>query len=494
MMNSYTDISLDQIDPLLQRSLQAFLDFRSRPLTDRAKLLRAIAAELEDMGDQWLAVANRETHLPEARLKNERARTIFQLESYALACEQGDWMRISIDTALPERNPPRPDLRKMMIPLGPVIVFGASNFPYAYSTAGGDTASAIAAGCSVLVKAHPAHPETSALAAAAIERAVDRTGMPKCIFQHVYGASFEVGKNLVQHPLSAAVGFTGSFKGGKQLFDWANQREKPIPVFAEMGSVNPIFLLPGVLQSDAKELASKVAASVTLGVGQFCTNPGILVGIQSESLDSFRSHLTDLMEQVPSAPMLHEGIQQAYQSHAAVHRDQPGVSTCVRANDLEEGMASPQLTVVDADRFMSNAQLQQEVFGPATLLVVCKDKEQLLAVAQTIEGQLTCSVFGVNEDFIEFQILLQFLPLRCGRLNYNMVPTGVEVLQSMHHGGPFPATTDARFTAVGSDAILRFVRPVSYQNCPEEWLPAELQSANPLNILRKVNGEWTRIG
>ena len=489
-MKNLTDIPLDQIDLVLQQSLQSFYAYRLRPLSGRATLLRAIAAELEDMGDSWIATASRETNLPEARLKNERARTIFQLESYALACEQGDWMRISIDTAIPDRMPPRPDLRKMMIPLGPVVVFGASNFPFAYSTAGGDTASALAAGCSVIVKAHPAHPETSALAAAAIERAIEKTGMPKHLFQHVYGASFEVGKQLVQHPITAAVGFTGSFSGGKQLFDWANQRKAPIPVFAEMGSVNPIFLLPGMLSTDTRALANKIAASVALGVGQFCTNPGLLIALQSDALDEFVERMTQELAQVAAAPMLHEGIQRAYLSNAALQRNQPGVNTYVAATERESGEVGPQLTVVEASDFITNAHLHQEVFGPATLLIRCQDQQQLLQVAQAIEGQLTCSVFGGDDDFNSFQDLLAFLPLRCGRLNFNTVPTGVEVVQSMHHGGPFPATTDARFTAVGSDAILRFARPVSYQNCPDVLLPPELQSANPLNIRRKVDGEW----
>ncbi len=489
-MNTFPDIPLNQIDEVVNRSWQAFQEYRTLPLVKRAVLLRAIAAELEDMGDAWLQAAHEETHLPEPRLRTERARTIFQLESYALACAKGDWMRISIDSALPDRNPPRPDLRKMMIPLGPVIVFGASNFPYAYSTAGGDTASALAAGCSVIVKAHPAHPQTSMLAAQAIERAVQKTGIPAGVFQHIYGASFEVGKQLVQHPRSAAVGFTGSFSGGKQLFDWANQRPHPIPVFAEMGSINPIFLLPDHLQQQATVLAEKIAASVTLGVGQFCTNPGLLVAIASEGLEVFRSKLIECLRQTVPAEMLHGGIQRAYLEKSAQLREQPGVETHLAATQGPALVATSQLTQVQAKQFLADRSLHQEVFGPATLLVVCANTDELKEVAACIEGQLTCSVFGSDQDLHQYRTLCEELTHRCGRLNFNSVPTGVEVLQSSHHGGPFPATTDARFTAVGSDAILRFARPICYQNCPEEMLPDELKSDNPLQIWRKVNGEW----
>lgn len=331
MNTTYSDISIDQIQTVLQRSAQAFDHYRRSSPSVRASLLRAIASELEDMGDAWLQTAHRETHLPEARLRNERARTIFQLESYALACEQGDWMRISIDTAISNRTPPRPDIRKMMVPLGPVVVFGASNFPYAYSTAGGDTASALAAGCTVIVKAHPAHPETSEMAAEAIGRALDKIGLPRDIFQHVHGASFEVGKRLVQDRHTAAVGFTGSFSGGKQLFDWANQRVHPIPVFAEMGSVNPIFLLPDRLATDSDALAETIGASVTLGVGQFCTNPGLLIGIEAPGLDRFFTKLLNVLQSVPPAPMLHEGIQRAYIQNAATFRIRPGVESILPA-------------------------------------------------------------------------------------------------------------------------------------------------------------------
>ena len=490
-MQTFTDISLPEIDAVLNRSRVAFEAYRLVSITKRAELLRAIAAELEEMGDAWIEVAHRETHLPEARLRNERARTIYQLESYGLACASGDWMRISIDTALPDRNPPRPDLRKMMIPLGPVVVFGASNFPYAYSTAGGDTASALAAGCSVIVKAHPAHPATSSMAAEAIGRALEKCGLPLDVFQHVHGVSNEVGKALVQHPFTCAVGFTGSFQGGKQLFDWANQRSQPIPVFAEMGSVNPIFLLPEQLELDAESLAEKIAGSVTLGVGQFCTNPGLLFVVEGDSLTRFKNKLKDLLQSTVPAPMLHAGIKQSYQSRSTALRAKVGVSTWVASTDQPELGATPQLTETTLDRFIQDRSLHEEVFGPATMLVVCPTVSDLLVAAAHIEGQLTTSVFGTDEELSKHNTLLKMLQHRCGRINFNMVPTGVEVVQSMQHGGPFPATTDPRFTAVGSDAILRFVRPISFQNCPEALLPDELKSANPLQIWRKIDGVWS---
>ncbi len=490
--------NVNELDPVtqaeeaLQRSTLAFESYRSVPLAKRADLLRAIATALEDMGDEWIQTAHRETNLPESRLRAERARTIYQLESYGTSCAQGDWMRISIDTADPNRNPPRPDIRKMMIPLGPVVVFGASNFPFAYSTAGGDTAAALAAGCTVVVKAHPAHPNTSLLAAQAIRASLDKCGLPLDIFQHLLDASFEMGRALVQHPQTAAVGFTGSFTGGKQLFDWVNQRPTPIPVFAEMGSINPVFLLPEALGKQPIELAAKLAASISLGVGQFCTNPGILVALQDHSLEVFRKELIANLREVAPSPMLHSGIHAAYASSTTELRDRLGVTTWLPAAIRPDLLATPQLVEVRASHFTTNKIFHQEVFGPSSILVVCDSAAELLQVARCIDGQLTCSVFGTESELTANNRLIELLSQRCGRLNFNTVPTGVEVVQSMQHGGPFPATTDSRFSAVGSDSILRFVRPIAYQNCPEHLLPDELRSDNPLQIWRKWNGQWTR--
>ena len=283
----FKDATINEINEVMQQSWNAFHIYRKISLKQRADFMRAIAVELEACGDELIQTAMRETHLPEARLRNERARTIFQLNNYADACERGDWLEARIDTAIPDRNPPKPDIRKMLIPLGPVVVFGAANFPFAYSTAGGDTACAFAAGCPVIVKAHPAHAQTSEIVANAILKAADKCKMPEGIFAHLHGAGFEVGKALVMHPYIKAVGFTGSFFGGKQLFDWANQRKEPIPVFAEMSSVNPVFLFPEKLKTSAADIAKMYAGSITLGVGQFCTNPGLIIGIDNEDLQTF---------------------------------------------------------------------------------------------------------------------------------------------------------------------------------------------------------------
>ena len=289
----YKDATIEEIDLTMQEAWNAFHVYRKFSLKQRAAFMKAIAVELENCGDELIQTAMKETNLPEARLRGERARTIFQLNSYGDACKKGEWLEARIDTAIPDKVPPKPDIRKMLVPLGPVVVFGASNFPFAYSTAGGDTACALAAGCPVIVKAHPAHAETSTIVANAILTAADKCNMPKGIFAHVYGASVEVGKALVMHPHTKAVGFTGSYAGGKQLFDWGNQRAVPIPVFAEMGSINPVFLLPEKLNAAAADIAKNYAGSITLGVGQFCTNPGLIIGIKGEGLDKFITALSD---------------------------------------------------------------------------------------------------------------------------------------------------------------------------------------------------------
>jgi 2,5-dioxopentanoate dehydrogenase len=302
------DISQEGIHEIMERSWAAFLQYRNVGILERAALMRLIALKLENSGDVLIATAMRETNLPEARLKNERGRTVFQLNSYADACEQGHWLDARIDTAMPDRNPPRPDIRKMNTGLGPVVVFGASNFPFAYSTAGGDTATALAAGCSVVVKAHPAHPDTSDLVASIIAEAIKEAGLPEDIFLHVHGVSFEVGRGLVMNERTKAVGFTGSYLGGRQLFDWGQQRNEPIPVFSEMGSVNPVFLLPGKLETDVDILAGQLAGSITLGVGQFCTNPGLIIGLDSEELNLFVSKLSARISGFSPGKMLHAGI------------------------------------------------------------------------------------------------------------------------------------------------------------------------------------------
>jgi len=487
----YTDTSLPVIQETMEDSWNAFLRYRQVPVLERVAFLHAIAEELEEASAALVVAAMEETHLPEARLKNELARTCFQLRSYADACLNGYWFDIRIDHADPNRIPPKPDLRKMNIPIGPVVVFGSSNFPFAYSTAGGDTASALAAGCTVVVKAHPAHPHTCTLAAECIRRAIQRCGLPEDLFLHVYGASPETGKALVTDPHTKAVGFTGSYSGGRALFDWANQRPDPIPVFAEMGSVNPVFLLPGKLASNEAAIATQYAGSITLGVGQFCTNPGLILGLAGESLDRFVSSLGSEIAAIAPGTMLHEGIANGY----ATKRADALTSAQLVAESTEPTgplQGRPTIARASGAQFIANPMLHQEVFGPYSLVVACTDLNELRAIVDQLEGQLTCTLMATEEDLRANADLVSSIELICGRLILNGVPTGVEVCAAMQHGGPFPASTDARFGSVGADAIKRFVRPMSYQGWTDALLPAALQEANPLGYWRVVDGEMKK--
>ncbi|HOZ68175.1 MAG TPA: aldehyde dehydrogenase (NADP(+)) [Chitinophagaceae bacterium] len=482
------DATIQEINEVMSASWKAFHVYRKLSLKQRAGFMRAIAKELEAAGDELIQTAMQETNLPEARLRGERGRTIYQLESYAEACEKGNWLEARIDHANPGKTPPKPDIRKMLVPVGPVVVFGASNFPFAYSTAGGDTATAFAAGCPVIVKAHPAHPQTSHLAAQAIFRAAEKTGMPAGIFAHVTGMSFEVGKALVTHTFCKAVGFTGSYAGGKQLFDWANQRPEPIPVFAEMGSVNPVFLLPEKLAAAAGEVATQCAGSITLGVGQFCTNPGLIIGIDGTDLQQFIHDLGKAIQQTMPGMMLHQGIADNFTNkreealmqenvHLVAESDQSGEDRCT---------GLPTVATVDGKTFLANPLLHKEVFGPYSLVVRCADAAEMLEVTLHLEGQLTATLMATTTDMLSNEELVEAVKNICGRFVMNGVPTGVEVCLSMQHGGPFPASTDSRFGSVGADAIKRFARPLSFQNWPDELLPEELKEANPLGIARAI--------
>jgi len=486
----YQDATLPEINQVMEAAWSAFEAYRKLPLKRRAHFMRTIAKELEALGDEVLQIAHEETHLPEPRLRNERARTIFQLNNYADACERGAWLEARIDTAIPNHNPPKPDLRKMLIPLGPVVVFGAANFPFAYSTAGGDTACAFAAGCPVVVKAHPAHAGTSEMVATAILNAARTCDMPDGIFSHVHGAGNEVGEALVKHRFTKAVGFTGSLLGGKQLFDWANQRKEPIPVFAEMSSINPVFLLPEKLKQSAPEIAKLYAGSITLGVGQFCTNPGLIIGIDNEDLQTFVQVLGQEIKKVAPGEMLHTGIFKNYVERRGNALGQEQVET-VAASEVEPlfNQATPTLASATAQAFINNPILHQEVFGPYSLVIRCKDIDEVLDVAKHIEGQLTATLMATDNEILGHNDLVDVIKNICGRLILNGVPTGVEVCLSMQHGGPFPATTDSRFTSVGADGIKRFARPICYQNWPDGLLPDELKNKNPLKIWRTVNDE-----
>jgi 2,5-dioxopentanoate dehydrogenase len=483
----------EQVNSALQSAQVAFLSYKNLSGKKKAIFLRAIADEIEGLGKELVETAMRETNLPEARIVGERGRTTGHCRMFADLIEAGSWVEARIDTAIPDRAPaPKPDLRKMLVPLGPVVVFGAANFPLAYSTAGGDTASALAAGCPVIVKAHPAHPETSNLVAKAIFTAMEKTGMPKGVFQHLHGGN-EPGQALVKHPLTKAIGFTGSFAGGKALFDIANQREVPIPVFAEMSSINPSILLPETLNTEAEKIAEALAASITLGVGQFCTNPGLIIAIENEGLYQFSHALAEAIKKTVPGVMLHQGIADNYHNKLGQSVTQSGVKVEARSSEqANEKQGVPVVASVDGNTFLKNPLLAEEVFGPFSLIVKCKDQQELNAVVSHLQGQLTCSVWSSTDEMQQYKNILNILVEKAGRLIMNGVPTGVEVCPAQMHGGPFPSTTDSRFTAVGTDAIKRFARPVAYQNFSDELLPDELKESNPLGIWRLRNNEWGR--
>ncbi|MFM1795169.1 MAG: hypothetical protein RL642_1554, partial [Bacteroidota bacterium] len=424
----FKDATLNEVSDAMHRSSTAFNSYKNVSIKQRALLMRTIAKEIEGLGDALIQTTMRETNLPEARLKGERGRTIFQLNSYADACEKGDWLEARICQAIPEKTPPRPDIRKMLMPLGPVVVFGSSNFPYAYSTAGGDTASALAAGCTVVVKAHPAHPETSAMVAGAIDKAIASLNMPKDIFIHLHGASFAIGEALVKNEYTKAVGFTGSYSGGMALFNWANQRKEPIPVFAEMGSVNPVYLFKEELANDPNGYANMLADSITLGVGQFCTNPGIIVGLDSPALVQFTEKLAERISATTTGKMLHAGLAQSYEQKAKRVIGQKGVKVnSAQANELSKENAKALVVSVTASNFLGNPTLREEVFGPFSIVVICNDYAEMKRVAEVMEGQLTSTLIATATELINHDEIIGIVKSKCGRLIMNGVPTGVEV-------------------------------------------------------------------
>lgn len=488
---TFYEATRQEIDAAIQNAEATFLPYSSRSGQERALFLEKIADEIMALGDGLLQRCNEETGLPLARLTGERGRTVNQLRLFAQLLREGSWVDARIDTAEPERQPaPKPDIRSMQKALGPVGIFGASNFPLAFSVAGGDTVSALAAGCPVVVKAHPAHPGTCEMIACAIQNAIQKTNMPEGIFSMVHGRSNEVGMAIVEHPLIKAIGFTGSLKGGKAIFDAAVRRAEPIPVYAEMGSSNPVFILPGALREKKIEIAKGLTASVTLGAGQFCTNPGLVFWEASEAAAQFQNELANHFQAAASATMLTAGIHQAYQSALANLGQQAGV--VVLATGKTEGtgfQGTACLLQTNADHFLANERLEEEIFGPSTLTVTANQKSELLAIAQKLQGHLTATLWATEEDLQNYADLIRILERKVGRLIYNGFPTGVEVCHAMAHGGPFPATTDSRSSSVGTLAITRFTRPVCYQNFPEALLPDELKNENPLGIWRLINGE-----
>lgn len=484
---------INELNKVLEQARDAYLEYQYVPGNRKKAFLYAIAEEIELLGDELLSTCALETNLPVVRFAGERARTCGQLRSFGDLVEEGSWVEAIVDTAQHDRKPlPKPDMRKMLTALGPVVVFGASNFPLAYSTAGGDTASALAAGCPVIVKGHPAHPMTSNLVSSAIIRAAKRTGMPDHVFQHIESPSFEVGKILVQHPETAGVAFTGSLSGGRAIYDYAQQRAAPIPVFTEMGSINPVIFLKEILRTKAAELAKMYAGSITIGVGQFCTNPGILIGQKSSAFNHFTSLLALELSQIPAYSMLHQGIYKNYSELLDTILFEKGVETIYHAHENAPLKASPVLARTSAKVFLQNHHLHEEIFGPFSLIIVCENAAEMMEVRNALKGQLTTTIMGTEQDFDQNQELILSARNIAGRVVFNGIPTGVEVSNATVHGGPYPASTDSRFTSVGMDAIKRWVRPVCWQDCPDRFLPDELKDANPLGILRKVNGQYHR--
>ncbi len=491
---AFTEATDVEIEEACRRAEAAFEIYRRKSGAERAAFLEAIADEIMALGDELIERCRQETALPAGRLTGERGRTVGQLRLFAGVLREGSWVGARIDPALPERQPlPRPDIRQMQIALGPVGIFGASNFPLAFSVAGGDTASALAAGCTIVVKGHPAHPGTSELVGRAIVAAAQRTGMPAGVFSLLQGPSPHVGMGIVKHPLIKAIGFTGSFHGGKALFDAANQRPEPIPVYAEMGSTNPVFILPGALRERAASLATGLRNSVTLGVGQFCTNPGLTILAEERSAASFLQALREEIAAAPSATMLTEGIHRSYERGLSGLRERAEVEFIAEGKREDGGgQGVPFAAKTTAAHFLKNRDLEKELFGPSTLLIAAGAREEILAIARRLEGHLTATLHGTEQDLKEYADLVAILERKVGRLIINGFPTGVEVSHAMVHGGPFPATTDARMTSVGTAAITRFTRPVCYQDFPAYLLPEALRDDNPLNIWRMVDGEWRK--
>jgi NADP-dependent aldehyde dehydrogenase len=453
----------------------AFVSYGQTSRDERAAFLDRIADEIEARGPEITAIGTSETGLPAARLDGERGRTTGQLRLFAAHIRKGDYLDRRHDAALPDRKPlPRPDLKLVQRPIGPVAVFGASNFPLAFSTAGGDTASALAAGCPVVVKGHSAHPGTAEIVAQAIAAAIAALGLHPGIFSLIQGGRRDVGEALVQHPLIRAVGFTGSLAGGRALFDLCVRRPDPIPFFGELGSVNPTFLLPAALKARGAQIAAGWVGSLTQGAGQFCTNPGLVIAIDGPEIDAFERAAAAGLAGVAAQTMLTDGIAQAYRDGQARISAAPGVTALVETESAAR-QANPNLYSVPSDAFRQTHALGEEVFGPLGLVVRAKDEADLLALAAGVEGQLTCTLHLDAADHPLAQRLLPVLERKAGRILANGFPTGVEVADAMVHGGPYPASTNFGATSVGTLSIRRWLRPVCYQNIPDDLLPADLR-------------------
>ena len=490
MLPLFHEATRQEVDQAALKASTAFKVYSQKSGQERALLLNTIADEILNLGDDLIQRCIKETGLTKERLTGERGRTLNQLRLFADLLKEGSWVDARIDHADLNRQPaPKPDIRSMQKSLGPVGVFGAGNFPLAFSVAGGDTASALAAGCSIVFKAHHAHPGTSEMVATAIQSAIKKTRMPEGIFSMVQGMSLKVGMSVVKHPMMKAIGFTGSFRGGKALFDAAARRPEPIPVYAEMSSTNPVFILPGALTLRMTEIAKGLAASVTLGAGQFCTNPGLVILEKSHNAEQFLDLLAEFLQHIPSSTMLSSAIYQSYENGIQMLIRQKEIKVLTKAvSDSRENKGTPCLLQTSAQYFLTDQTLEKEVFGPSTLAILAKNKNEMLEITEDLGGHLTATLQATDEDLKNYTELIFILQQKTGRLIVNGFPTGVEVCHSMVHGGPFPATTDCHFTSVGTAAIYRFTRPVCYQNFPDHMLPEELKNNNPLQIWRLVDG------
>jgi len=485
----------EEVDLAARLSSEAFAAYSRTPGRVRGSFLRTIATKIESIAGEIVERAGRETALPPARLQGETARTCAQLRLFADVAEEGSWVSARIDRADPHRKPlPRPDIRSLLRPLGPIVVFGASNFPLAFSVAGGDTASALAGGNPVIVKAHAAHPGTSELVGQMVRDSVRECGLPEGAFSLVFGTGAEIGVALMKHPLVKGGGFTGSRTAGRILMDVAGSRPEPIPFYAEMSSTNPVFILPGALRERSESIAAGLHTSFTMGAGQFCTKPGMVFFPDSSEAATFTDKLRQLVAGSAPFHLLTKSIYSSYDSALAGRKNNTAVSLVAEAPQAVPacGFAvGAALFETDADTFLSS-DLDAEIFGPTTLLVRHSKRDQILAIARSLEGQLTATIHGTAQDLHDFADLISILEGRVGRLVFNGFPTGVEVCPAMVHGGPYPSTSDGRSTSVGTRAIFRFTRPVCYQGFPDDALPEELKDSNRSGIWRMVDGQMTR--
>ena len=488
-------VSTAEMGTAVQLAHEAFATYGHLSGRDKAVFLRTIAAGIETVAAELVARAEQETALPQARLQGETARTCGQLRLFAKLVEEGSWVNARIDRPDPDRKPlPKPDIRSLLRPLGPVVVFAPSNFPLAFSVAGGDTASALAGGNPVIVKAHGAHPGTSEIVAEVIQKSARECGMPEGVFSLLFGKGTEVGTALVKHPSVKAVGFTGSRAGGRALMDLAAARPEPIPVYTEMSSTNPVFILPGAMKKNSDTIASGLYASFTMGSGQFCTKPGMVFLPEKADHDGFINKLKSSVSDSAPFTLLTGSIRSSYSSETSQRKGSKGVSV-VAEKPLGNGPefnVGAMLFATNADSFLKEKELSSEIFGPSTLLVQDASHEQLIKIARELEGHLTATIHGTEEDLREYADLIAILENKVGRLIFNGFPTGVEVCHAMVHGGPYPATSDGRSTSVGTQAIFRFMRPVCYQGFPQSALPDALKDENPLQIWRMIDGEITK--